>query len=127
MKYHGKTNVFIPAFDEIGQKHWLNLTFTGTVDRRRIYRTVRRFLQVNYNVSASKQWIKAFCRISNQYDEAIKPDYTSEAEFNQFLEEFIQRVEYDETKDDTHSEGEGSNSETTAGSVLDLQDQPVAV
>ena len=105
MKLYGSTKVLIPYFDG-GMKNWLTLNFKGDVDTRRVHREIRKFCKKTFNKNVSKEWIQKVCLVVNEHDQEtlrMKPDH-----MNQFIEEFIQRVQCNEDEDNSHTEGEAT-------------------
>jgi hypothetical protein len=116
MRYYGITKVIIPWTDNQGMRQWSVLTFSdrdgGGVDRRCIYKNIRKWAFLNFKKRVPKVWIRAQ-QIVNTYDpkKTLTPEQATE--FDKALEAFYQKLEREvdeiEAGADTGSEAQNSN------------------
>lgn len=106
MKLLGNTVVLAPWFDTDGNKNWFNFKFSGAVDRRRVFREIRKHIKNALSVSVSKKWIMENCLILNNPD--VRQPSQSE------IEAFIQRMELHEDEDGAHTESPISPAQETS-------------
>jgi len=105
MKLHGVTKVQIPWTDAEGMRQWSVLTFRGTVDRRRVWREARKFIERNFKKSVRAAYLRSLPLI-NTYDDRVE---IKDDVYKEFVEAFIQRMQ-DETEDGTDSESQAVTS-----------------
>lgn len=116
MRYVGTTKVAIPYTGYNGGQEVAVLRFVGDVDRRRIYREIRKFVKHNFGIQVTKEWIQKVPVIIPE------PQLTAE-EIQQVTEDFIRRIEYNEDQDEGHSESQGSTPEGSEQPLCSVPDQ----
>ena len=84
MKYHNETVVWIPIVTDDGKPSAMAFRFNGTVDKRRIRRTISKFLKANYNTSYKKEQYRVLATVLNN-----TATRDIRGNFNTWLQNFI--------------------------------------
>lgn len=71
MKYFNP-QVLIPLHTPDGNKHWHRITVNAVIDRRALYRGIRKYISATFNTRVGKEWIKARCIIVGETTQSIK-------------------------------------------------------
>lgn len=120
MKFHGVT-VLIPFFDTTGMKHWVNISTNDTIDRRRIWRGVRKYVQDAFKTTVNNDWVKAHCRIIPMIRAGKPKEYQ---DFTQkYMDDLYMRIQQDETQEIerlAHTEGTEDSAQAAGEQVPDM-------
>lgn len=108
MRYNGNTKVMVPYMNTDGEREWGMMSFTGDVDRRRIYREVRKMVERTFNRKVTKAWLRNKVLIAAP-GAVAEP---TKQQLNALVEAFIERMQdAPEGQPDT-SRQEGTAEET---------------
>lgn len=122
-KYLEHTKAMVPYFETDGSKQWAMMTFTGRIHNNKVIHEVRRFIEHNFKVKVSKEWVKVHVPIISTNIEDIK---AREGNMGAAVEEFIKRIEQrDENEDGTDTEGQSSNVTSPEEPLRSVSDRPV--
>lgn len=103
MKYKGRTKILIPYMDG-NVRNWLCMELIGDVDHRRVRREVRKFAYEAFRKRVPKAWIMHVPIIVPQGG----GDWADRLSLEEFTEKFIQRIQYDETENESDTSSKGS-------------------
>ena len=123
MILRGRTLVLVPWFDSDGMKQWLRLQFTGSIDKRGLYKKCIRYIKDEFNKSVDKRWLKLHCLFMNEHD-PDSPTKISKTQLNNYIETWIKGLETDEDEDDSDSVLSEGDYETPAPQVLSVPNYP---
>lgn len=107
MKLHNPM-IIVPWFDSDGMKQRSHMVFKGTVDRRRLHREVRRFINTNFGSTPAgyiKSLVLANCRAFQKLSDARAVTSTVT---DALVEEWIKRIKDDTDENESDSTGQGS-------------------
>lgn len=96
----------------------MKLNFHGLVDRRRLRREVRKYIQRAFNVTTRQDFLQTDCRVLGMRLEDSVPQVKVDA-FIQMLQKEHNEIEQAETD----STPEGTTPEGTTGDMSSVQDQ----
>lgn len=65
MRYNG-CHIMIPYFDADGMKQWVKIHVASVIDRRKVWRGVRKYVKDNFKKKVSNDWVKAHCIIAGE-------------------------------------------------------------
>ena len=118
--------IMIPWFDTEGMKQRAFLCFKGDVDRRRVYREVRRWAKLNFNKTMPSAEIKQIVAINARtFTNVINPAQRAANRavgLDALVDEWIKRIQ-----DDTEDEGQpdtGCQADLFEGTELDMPAMP---
>lgn len=140
MKYKDKVSVLIPWYDTDGFKQYTIVTLQGeTIDRRYIYKTVRRYCKMNFGKVVPKQWIKEVVKIVHKDDFTPEQIKAAEKNLQKAVDVWLDKLEKEadaldgnneEVNSSTNESSTNTSSETSSveGAEVPLrivQDRPI--
>lgn len=116
MRYNGNTKVLVPYMNTEGTREWMLMNLNGDVDKRRIYRMVRKIVKETFGRSVTKTWLRTSVLIAAPGTVHVPtPEQT-----NAMVEAFIQRMQQDETEGQSDTTGQEGIAKEAGGSLCSL-------
>ena len=89
--------ISIPYHDDSGQRQRVNMEIVGTIDRRRMMRGIRQFIQKMFNKRVGKQWIRMHCTIIKDFQGlSLNVDKPSQQKLDDICMQFMEQADEDE-------------------------------
>jgi len=99
MKYYGRVAILIPYVSDKDTPEWfrINIEAREGIDRRKVLRGTRRFIQDNFGVKVSNDFIKK--RIQIIFEPADAPSrFKTVEEKTQFMDKLVLAIQEEEDK-----------------------------
>lgn len=123
MRIAAGTKVMLPYYDSEGYKQWLLITLQSDVDRRRLYRVLRKLAFNTFNKVVDNTWIKySSLMVMPSGHHVGLTDLTRSQNINKMVEEFIQRIQYNEIEDSTDTSSNSDNTQDAEQPLCTMQD-----
>ena len=128
MRY-AKANIQVPYFDAAGAKQWVVINVGSSIDRRRLLRGVRKFVQENFNKRVSNAWVKMHCIITVptiQLKNTVSVVVESKDEQRKRMDDIYMMFakDEDENQDGTYPEAEESDPNQAGLALPVVQETP---
>lgn len=123
MRLYGKTAILIPHMSEDDKADWMRITIDAPdgIDRRRVWRGIRKFLQNTFGVTVSNDFVRRCCMIINQHDQKLEATPMSTEEKRNFMDRLVISIQEEEDRIALEARGHsGSEADVTQEAEVDM-------
>lgn len=130
MKYNA-CHILIPYFDSDGMKQWVKIYVASVIDRRKVYRGVRKYVKDNFKKKVSNDWVKAHCIIEGDtYINPLRQSTEARAKLRSEMDTLYLQLWEAEQNADKDGAYSGDQNEDTGGArnaLRPVSNQPTGI